>query len=164
MLSANSPFDRWRYGHDESAVGRSVKRGFVVFTSKKKRNCAACHTVGRKYALFTDNKFHDTGVGVIDGKFSDVGRYAVTHDGADRGKFKTPSLWNIALTAAYMHDGDLASLKQILDFYIGGGNAHPNLDKEIRPLDYLTGQERRDLLAFLNSLTGDILETTLQAQ
>ena len=71
---------------------------------------------------------------------------------------------HVALTAPYMHDADLASLKQILNFYIGGGNAHPNLDKEIRPLDYLTGQERRDLLAFLNSLTGDILETTLQAQ
>lgn len=127
LLSANSPFDRWRYGHDESAVGRSVKRGFVVFTSKKKGNCAACHTVGRKYALFTDNKFHDIGVGVIDGKFSDVGLYAVTHDEADRGKFKTPSLRNIALTAPYMHNGDLPSLKQILDFYIGGGDAHPNL-------------------------------------
>lgn len=55
-----------------------------------------------------------------------------------------------------MHDGASASLKEILDFYIGGGNARPNLDKEIRPLDSLTGQERRDLLAFLNSLTGDI--------
>lgn len=70
----------------------------MVFPSKKKGNCAACHTVGRKYALFTDNKFHDIGVGVIDGKFSDVGLYAVTHDEADRGKFKTPSLRNIALT------------------------------------------------------------------
>jgi len=124
----------------------------VVFTSKKKGNCAACHTVGKKYALFTDNKFHDIGVGVVDGKVTDVGRYAVTHDEADRGRFKTPSLRNLAVTAPYIHDGSLKDLKQVLDFYIGGGNSHPNLDKEIRPLDFLTGQERRDLLNFLNSL------------
>jgi len=55
-----------------------------------------------------------------------------------------------------MHDGSLKDLKQVLDFYIGGGNSHPNLDKEIRPLDFLTGQERRDLLAFLNSLNGEV--------
>src|SRR5215467_11644439 len=85
-----------------------------------------------------------------------VGRYAVTHDEADRGRFKTPSLRNLALTAPYMHDGSLKDLKQVLDFYIGGGNSHPNLDKEIRPLDFLTGQERRDLLAFLNSLNGEL--------
>ena len=87
---------------------------------------------------------------------SDVGLYAVTHNEADRGKFKTPSLRNIALTAPYMHDGSLADLKQVLDFYIGAGNSHLNLDKEIHTLDFLTGQERRDLLEFLNSLTGEM--------
>ena len=156
LISGNSPFDRWKYGHDEKAVNSSVKRGFVVFTSKKKGNCSVCHTVGKRYALFTDNKFHDIGVGVNSGKIADVGRYAVTHDEADRGKFKTPSLRNVSLTAPYMHDGSLKDLKQVLDFYIGGGNSHPNLDKEIRTLDFLTGQERRDLLAFLNSLNGEM--------
>jgi len=155
LRSGNSPFDRWKYGHDEKAVSTSVKRGFIVFTSPKKGNCAVCHTVGKKYALFTDNKFHDIGVGVNAGNISDPGRYAVTHDEADCGKFKTPSLRNIALTAPYMHDGSLKDLKQVLDFYIGGGNSHPNLDKEIHTLDFLTGQERRDLLAFLNSLNGE---------
>jgi len=58
-----------------------------------------------------------------------------------------------------MHDGSLKDLKQVLDFYIGGGNSHTNLDKEIHPLDFLTGQERRDLLAFLNSLTGEMPAT-----
>jgi cytochrome c peroxidase len=158
LLSGNSPFDRWKYGHDESAVSDSVKRGFVVFTSKEKGNCAVCHLVGEKDALFADNKFHDIGVGVQSGKIADPGRYAVTHDEADRGKFKTPSLRNIALTAPYMHDGSLRDLKQVMDFYIGGGSSHPNLDKEIHPLDFLTGQERRDLLAFLKSLTGESLE------
>jgi cytochrome c peroxidase len=159
LLSGNSPFDRWKYGHDEKAVSQSVKRGYIVFTSKKKGNCATCHTVGKKYALFTDNKFHDIGIGVNAGKITDVGRYAVTHDEADRGKFKTPSLRNIGLTAPYMHDGSLKDLKQVLDFYIGGGNSHPNLDKEIHPLDFLTGEERRDLLAFLNSLNGEMPRT-----
>jgi cytochrome c peroxidase len=112
--------------------------------------------VGEKYAIFTDNKFHDIGVGVADGNISDPGRYGVTHDESDRGKFKTPSLRNVALTAPYMHDGSLKDLKQVLDFYIGGGNSHSNLDKEIRTLDFLTGQERRDLLSFLNSLTGEM--------
>ncbi len=156
LLSGNSPFDRWKYGHDEKAVSDSVKRGFIVFTSKEKGNCAVCHLVGEKDALFTDNKFHDIGVGVQSGKISDPGRYAVTHGEADRGKFKTPSLRNVALTAPYMHDGSLKDLKQVMDFYIGGGSSHPNLDKEIHPLDFLTGQERRDLLAFLNSLTGEM--------
>jgi cytochrome c peroxidase len=154
LVSGNSPFDRWKYGHDEKAVSRSVKRGFIVFTSPKKANCAICHTVRKDDALFTDNKFHDIGVGVNSGKIADAGRYSVTHDEADRGKFKTPSLRNVEVTAPYMHDGSLKDLKQVLDFYIGGGNSHPNLDKEIHTLDFLTGQERRDLLNFLKSLKG----------
>jgi cytochrome c peroxidase len=156
LLSANSPFDRWKYGHDENAVSESVKRGFIVFTSKKKGNCAACHLVGEKYALFTDNKFHDIGVGVDFGEIKDPGLFAVTHKETDRGLFKTPSLRNIALTAPYMHDGSLKNLKEVMDFYIGAGNSNPNLDKEIHVLDFLTGQEREDLLAFLNSLTGEM--------
>lgn len=154
VLSGNSPFDRWKYGHDENAVSAEVKRGFIVFTSPKKGNCAACHTVGTSYALFTDNQFHDIGVSVDMGQFIDVGEFAVTHKEADKGKFKTPSLRNVAQTAPYMSDGSLKTLKEVIDFYIGAGNSNPNLDKEIHVLDFLTGQERSDLEAFLNSLTG----------
>jgi cytochrome c peroxidase len=156
LLSGNSPFDRWKHGHDEKAVSDSGKRGFAVFTCPSKGNCSACHLVGEKYALFTDNKFHEIGFGVESGRIKDPGQYSVTHDEADRGKFKTPSLRNLALTTPYMHDGSLKDLKQVLDFYFGGGNSHPNLDKEIHPLDFLTGEERRDLLAFLNSLNGEM--------
>ncbi len=156
VLAGNSPFDRWKYGHDENAVSAEVKRGFIVFTDKKKGNCAACHTIGKDYALFTDNKFHDVGVSVDMGKFNDDGLYAVTHNLADRGKFKTPSLRNISQTAPYMSDGSLTDLKQVIDFYIGAGNSNPNLDKEIHVLDFLTGQERSDLQAFLNSLAGEL--------
>ena len=156
VISGNSPFDRWKYGHDETAVNSSVKRGFVVFTSKKKGNCAACHTVGDKYALFTDNKFHNVGIGVDMGKITDPGLYAVSHNEADTAKFKTPSLRNVALTAPYMSDGSLKNLKEVIDFYIGAGNSNPYLDKEIHVLDFLSGEERSDLQAFLNSLTGEM--------
>jgi cytochrome c peroxidase len=156
IIAGNSPFDRWKYGHDENAVSASAKRGFVVFTSPAKGNCAACHTVGAKYALFTDNKFHNIGVGVDFGNFTDEGLFAVTHNPADRGKFKTPSLRNIAQTAPYFHDGSLKDLKQVIDFYIGAGNSNENLDKNIRVLDFLSGQERADLQAFLESLDCDI--------
>jgi len=156
VISGNSPFDRWKYGHDEKAVSASVKRGFVVFTSAKKGNCAVCHTVGPKYSLFTDNKFHNVGTSVDMGEFKDDGLYAVTHIPADRGKFKTPSLRNIAASAPYMSDGSLKNLKEVIDFYIGAGNSNPNLDPQIHVLDFLSGQERSDLEAFLNSLTGEM--------
>jgi cytochrome c peroxidase len=156
VVSANSPFDRWKYGHDESAVSQSVKRGFVVFTSKDKGNCAACHLVGKDTSLFTDNKFHNIGMGADFGKISDDGRYAVSKNEDDRGAFKTPSLRNVAHTAPYMHDGSLKTLKDVIDFYIGGGNSNAHLDKNIRVLDFLSGQERADLQAFLESLTGEM--------
>ena len=156
VVSANSPFDRWKFGGDEKAVDASVKRGFVVFSSKDKGNCTACHTVGEKDALFTDNKFHNIGVGANIDRIMDEGRFTVTGNEADRGAFRTPSLRNIALTAPYMHDGSLKNLKEVVDFYIGGGNSNPHLDKNIRALDFLSGPERADLLAFLNALTGEM--------
>lgn len=160
VLAGNSPFDRWHYGGDQEAVSDSVKRGFEVFRNPRKGNCAACHTVGENYALFTDNKFHNLGVGVTttktgEAEFADLGRYEVIQREADKGAFKTPSLRNIAQTAPYMHDGSLATLKDVIDFYIGGGNSNPHLDPEVHVLDFLTGQERDDLLAFLESLTGE---------
>jgi cytochrome c peroxidase len=156
VVSGNSPFDKWKYGHDQKAISESAKRGFAVFSSKNKGNCTACHLVGDKYALFTDNKFHNVGVGVEMGEPTDLGLYSVTHKETDKGLFKTPSLRNIAQSAPYLHDGSLKDLKQVMDFYIGAGNSNPNLDKEIHALDFLTGQERADLLEFLNSLTGEV--------
>ena len=156
LIAGNSPFDRWKYGHDEKAVSDSVKRGFAVFISAKKGNCASCHTVGPKYALFTDNQFHNIGVGVHMGKINDDGLFAVTHKEEDRGKFRTPSLRNIAMSAPYLHDGSLKNLQEVVDFYIGAGNSNPNLDSKIHVLDFLSGQERADLEAFLNSLNCEV--------
>ena len=155
VVSGNSPFDRYYYGHEENALSESAKRGLLVFTRADKGNCAACHEIGNDYALFTDNKFHNVGVGVHNEQPTDLGRYAVTKNDADRGAFRTPTLRNIARTGPYMHNGGLNTLKEVVDFYIGAGNSNSYLDKRIKPLDFLTGQERADLVAFLESLTGE---------
>ncbi len=156
VVAANSPFDRYYYGHDKKALSPAAIRGFEVFRRADKGNCAACHTIADGYALFTDNSFHNIGVGVKNETPTDVGRFAVTKNETDKGCFKTPSLRNVALTAPYMHDGSLKDLKQVVDFYIGGGNSNPYRDPKIKPLDFLSGQERADLLEFLNSLNGEV--------
>ncbi len=155
LLAGNSPFDRFYYGGDKRALSASARRGLKIFQDPKRGNCEVCHTIGKKYALFTDDKFHNLGIGAnTDGSFTDPGRYAVTKNEADMGSFKTPSLRNAAQSAPYMHDGSLPTLKDVIDHYIGGGNSNPHLDKEIHVLDFLSGQERADLLEFLNSLNG----------
>jgi cytochrome c peroxidase len=156
LVSGNSPFDRWYYGRDETAMSEPAKRGFEVFRDAKKGNCAVCHTVGEKYALFTDNKFHNIGVGVDNEKPNDIGRFKETQSAEDLGAFKTPSLRNVAITAPYFHDGSRYTLKEALDYYVGGGNSNPNLDREMHSLNFLTAQDRADLIAFLESLTGEV--------
>jgi cytochrome c peroxidase len=85
--------------------------------------------------------------------FRDDGRAAISGKAEDRGSFKTPTLREAARTAPYMHDGSLASLEQVVEYYDRGGNRHTLLDEEIRPLG-LTTMEQRVLVAFLQSLTG----------
>ena len=161
VVSGNSPFDRYMYGGEKKALSASATRGLEVFRNPKRGNCAVCHTIEEKYALFMDNKFHNLGAGVklnINGEteLTDLGRFKVTNVESEKGAFKTPSLRNIALTAPYLHDGSRKNLKEVLDFYVGGGNSNPHRDKEIRPLDFLTGQEQADLMEFMKSLTGEM--------
>jgi len=154
VLCGNSAFDRFYYGHDKSALSASAQRGLKLFMDPKRANCAVCHTIGEKYALFTDNKFHNLGIGAdIEGKLNDLGRYDQTKKDADYGAFKTPTLRNIAQRAPYFHDGSFPTLRDALGHYVGGGNANPHLDKEIHSIDFLSFDERDDILAFLNSLT-----------
>jgi cytochrome c peroxidase len=156
LLSGNSPFDRYQYGGDKTALSESAIRGLEIFKDKNRGNCVICHTIEPTFALFSDGKFHNLGTGIdADGNLKDQGRYNETHLDADRGAFRTPTLRNIAKTAPYMHDGSLRTLKDVVDFYVGGGSSNPHLDKEIKELK-LKGSERADLVAFLESLTGDI--------
>jgi len=104
VLCGNSPFDRFYYGHDKKALSASAQRGLKLFMNPKKADCAVCHTIGKDYALFTDNKFHNLGVGAdTRGNMVDLGRIVVTKNDADWGAFKTPTLRNIAQRAPYMH-------------------------------------------------------------
>ncbi|MEP7366109.1 MAG: cytochrome c peroxidase [Acidobacteriota bacterium] len=156
VISGNSPFDRYQYGGDKKAMSAGAIRGLEVFKNPAKGNCAKCHTIEEKYALFSDNKFHNLGVGMnAKGELSDLGRYAETKVDADRGAFKTPTLRNVALSAPYMHDGSHKTLKEVVDFYIGGGNSNEYLDKDIKALK-LSKQERDDLITFMEALTGVI--------
>ena len=157
VLSGNSPFDRFYYGHDKKALSAAAQRGLQIFTDPKKGNCAVCHTIGKEYALFTDNKFHNLGIGIdANGDFPDRGRFEQTRDDADYAAFKTPTLRHVAHRAPYMHDGSFPALRDALGHYIGGGNSNPHLDKEMRALDFLSFEQRDDLLAFLDSLTGTL--------
>lgn len=154
LVSGDSPFDRYEYGGDKTALSPAAIRGLAVFKDPKRGNCAACHLIGSKYALFTDGLFHNLGEGVDDsGQLTDLGRFNETKHDADKGAFKTPSLRNVAETAPYMHDGKLKTLKEVVDFYAGGGNSNAYLDKRI-PAIRMTGRDRQDLVEFLKSLSG----------
>jgi cytochrome c peroxidase len=156
LISGNSPFDQYQYGGNRTALDASAIRGLNVFLNPQKGNCAVCHTIGEHYALFTDGKFHNTGAGVDgEGNLLDVGRFSETKREADKGAFKTPTLRNVANSGPYMHDGSLKTLKGVIDFYAGGGNSNPEQDPEMKKIR-LTGPERADLLAFLESLTGEM--------
>ena len=156
LLSGDSPFDKYEFGGDKSALSASAIRGLAIFRDRTKGNCVTCHTISDKFALFTDGKFHNIGVSVDDeGNLTDLGRYNETKKEADKGAFKTPTLRNIARTAPYMHDGSLKTLKDVVDFYAGNGNSNPYLDKEMKVIK-LTGPERTDLVEFLKSLTGEM--------
>jgi cytochrome c peroxidase len=155
LLSGNSAFDKYQYGGDKTALNPAAIRGLAIFRDPAKGNCAACHIIGDKFALFTDGKFHNIGVSVDDqGDLTDLGRYNETKKDSDKGAFKTPTLRNIAMTPPYMHDGSFKTLKDVVDFYAGGGNSNAYLDPEIKAIN-LTGPERAHLVEFLKSLTGE---------
>jgi len=156
LLSGNSSFDRFEFGGDKSALSPAAVRALAIFKDRKRGNCITCHTIDKAHALFTDGKFHNLGVGVnSEGELTDLGRYDQTKVDADKGAFKTPTLRNVSKTAPYMHDGSLKTLRQVVDFYAGGGNSNDHLDKDIKSLN-LSASERDDLVAFLESLTGEM--------
>ena len=182
LIAADTRFDRWLLGGEASALSAVERAGFDLFTGKA--GCSVCHTVGADSALFTDHAFHNSGIGwlranahdrrvsvplgggetaevsaaemtaLFGGGARDEGRFEVTHEPSDRWAYKTPSLRNVALTAPYMHDGSLATLSDVIDFYDRGGIDNPGKDPLLRRL-HLTVAEKQQLAAFLLSLTSD---------
>jgi len=148
LLAADSPFDRFWFGGDAKALSASARRGHDLFVGKAA--CAGCHTVGPGDAAFTDFGFHVTGT-VVDGA-TDLGRSMVTGDPADLGRFRTPTLRNVALTAPYFHDGSARTLADVVEHYDRGGTKVAGRAPEISPL-HLSPAEQADLVAFLEALT-----------
>jgi cytochrome c peroxidase len=184
-ISGNSPFDRWYYGGETEALTPAQKRGFDLFINEGR--CVSCHVIEQTQALFTDNRFHNVGVGInniqndipdlaseyiaaelsaeevdvrvlSDKRSSELGRFALTTGFDDLGSFKTPTLRNIAATAPYMHDGSVATLRNVVVHYNNGGVTNEGdpvndfLSGGIRPLN-LSDAQIDDLVAFMEALT-----------
>lgn len=147
VVSGNSPYDRYLAG-DKSAMSESQVRGMTIFLSRGR--CITCHAGFN----FTDEKYHNLGVG-MDKPKPDLGRYEVTKKDEDRGAFKTPTLRNVVLNAPYMHDGSENTLEEVMELYDRGGNKNPHLSPLMQPLN-LSAQDKRDLVAFMEALTGPV--------
>lgn len=140
VLSGDAPFDRFKAG-DAKALSEAAERGRKVFFNKAQ--CSSCHTGPN----FSDGAFHNIGIG-MDKEKPDEGRRTESKLEGDRGAFKTPTLREIARTAPYMHDGSLATLEDVVEYYNKGGTPNPQLDEAIFPLN-LTDEEKRDLVTFM---------------
>lgn len=185
IVAGNSPFDRWYFGGDKTAMSDAAQRGYKVFIGQGR--CVSCHVISQNDALFSDNRFHNLNVGfqrigsdtrryafafsdakrrgvkvddavLADAKASELGRFAVDDQWTDLGAFKTPTLRNVEVTGPYMHDGSLAKLEDVVEFYNKGGKVEdvdPVNDYQsggIRPLN-LEEPQKADLVAFLKALT-----------
>jgi cytochrome c peroxidase len=148
IRSGDSRFDRFTMGQT-SALTALEKAGLELFRGKG--HCVNCH-VGPN---FSDERFHNTGVAWRDGSLTDDGRFTVSRLERDRGAFKTPTLREVARTAPYMHDGSIAKLEDVVEFYSRGGRANPYLDPEIRPR-FFSPEEKQALVAFLRALDGAV--------
>ena len=153
QVSGDSPFDRWYFGGDQDAMSEAAVRGFATFLGNGR--CVSCHTIEQDHAVFTDHLFHNIGVGIndiqdkvpelarafqvaknegidvdvavlTDPDTSPLGRFAVDDQLSSMGGFKTPTLRNIAVTAPYMHDGSLATLREVVEHYNNGGVTNPD--------------------------------------
>ncbi|HEY8098919.1 MAG TPA: cytochrome c peroxidase [Methylobacter sp.] len=185
LISGDSPFDRYYFKGQAGALTKPQDRGFQLFIGQGR--CVSCHTIEQDHALFTDGRFHNIGIGInqiqqdiphltqafldakskgedvdkmvlTDKKTSELGRFAVTKELSQIGAFKTPTLRNVELTAPYMHDGSLKTLKEVMIHYNNGGvnkageQVNDFLSGGIRPLN-LTDEQMNDLVAFMKALT-----------
>jgi cytochrome c peroxidase len=179
LISGDSPFDRFIAGH-EKAISEEAKRGFAIFRGRGR--CSRCHSFSEQRPFFTDFAYHNTGVAANHPNFNnlarraaaaietdqakstidqlgaleggqELGRILFSYQLFDLGSYRTPSLRNVALTAPYFHDGSAKTLADVVRFYNGGGGTNINLEEELHALG-LTEAEQRDLVVFLESLTG----------
>jgi cytochrome c peroxidase len=170
LISGRSPFDHYVFDDERSALSPSAKRGMALFYSARV-GCAQCHS-GINFdgpMRFKDHErstaiFTNSGLYSIDGRGAypqdDRGLFEVTHKKADMGKFRVPTLRNVALTAPYMHDGSIDTLGEVIDHYAKGGRQLPDgpsarnhlVDRRIRSFQ-ISPAEKDDLIAFLESLT-----------
>ncbi|MBP6965347.1 MAG: cytochrome-c peroxidase [Armatimonadetes bacterium] len=146
IVTGDSPYDMYLKG-DRAAMSKSAVRGMHIFNGKG--HCNVCHSG----PAFSDSSFHNLGAGYSGGKYKDVGRYEVTKNPRDMGAFLTQRLRNVALTPPYMHDGSEPTLEAVVEFYNRGGVPNPNLDHTMVPLN-LSKSEKKDLVAFMEALTG----------
>lgn len=182
LNAADSPFDRWYFANQKDAVSEQVKRGFEIFRGKGQCTAChlvnddyalftdnQLHNTGLGYQASMGITSETTRVQLAPGVFTeldnevikrvsrpkenDLGRYEVTENPNDRWKFRTPTLRNVALTAPYMHDGSIQTLREVMDFYNKGGVPNEVLSPLIKPLG-LNDEEMDDVTAFLESLTG----------
>jgi cytochrome c peroxidase len=143
FMSGDSRYDRFMLGKKDQ-MNEQEQRGMDLFFSVE-THCSECHSS----VFFTDMDYHNIGLQEI---YSDEGKARATHRDEDVGRFKTPTLRNIQLTAPYMHDGSMKSLEEVVEFYNSGGRNHRNKHARIQPLN-LTAQDQSDLIAFLTTLT-----------
>ncbi|MDH4382178.1 MAG: cytochrome c peroxidase [Gammaproteobacteria bacterium] len=182
LIAGDSPFDRWRAGRPEPDFSPAAERGFALFSGKAACSSChtlsasdalftdhGLHNTGVGFAQSMHTPAHTAPVTLAPGtqvpvlardravelleNAQDLGRYEVTQQPADRWRFRTPSLRNVALTAPFMHDGSLPDLAAVIDFYNAGGIANEGLDLRLKPLGLSTA-ERADLVSFLHALTG----------
>jgi cytochrome c peroxidase len=147
LVSNNSQFDKWLRGAKNAMTPQQV-RGFRLFTDPAKGNCAACHQPPN----FTDNGFHNIGVGSPDATSPDVGRYAIKRVKSMKGAFKTPTLRDIALTAPYFRDGSAGTLMDVIEHYNRGGTPSADVSPDIKPLN-LARDEMEAIVEFQRALT-----------
>ncbi|HEV3038471.1 MAG TPA: cytochrome c peroxidase [Candidatus Angelobacter sp.] len=149
IRSENSNYDLFLWGWP-GAISDLELEGLRLFQNKAR--CYLCHSGNR----FTDEQFHNTGIAWRDGALQDEGRAAITGKTYHKGAFKTPTLRDVGRRGPYMHDGSLATLEDVINYYDRGGNQNPHLDENIVPL-HLTDAEKKALLAFLRTgLAGSV--------
>ena len=175
LVSVNSPYDRYRYGNDANAISDAAKRGEILFFSGERTGCFQCHgswnfngPLRYEGGPVPRVVFENTGLYNVRGEFSypvpNTGLYQYTNRREDIGKFRAPTLRNVAVTAPYMHEGSISTLSEVIDHYAAGGRTissgpyagvgHDNPNKALNVRGFkLTEAEKSDLIAFLNSLT-----------